>query len=485
VIFVVEDEPALARSISEFLAAGGVDVESFPDAEQALAAARGSPPDVVVSDLQLPGMGGLQLIAELARLDPGIVRIAMTAHSSVQTAILAMRGGCYEYLEKPIDLQQLQRIIARALGERRATVELAWARGGTASSEVVLGIQGESDAIRAVRGQIEVLARAGPQGPPVLLTGETGVGKGLVARAIHAARIGEGAPWIEVNCAALPASLAEAELFGYERSAFTDAKQAKPALFEAASGGTILLDEIGDLPMELQAKLLKVVESGTIRRLGAVRERTISASIIAASNVDLPAAVAAGRFRADLYHRLAAFIVPVPPLRDRGGDAVLLARAFLAQIARRYRRPLRALSPEAEARISAAHWPGNVRELRFALERAVLLSSLEATVLSEEHLPPAPAASQMRGSAPGTVQSNGTHLSIQLPQGGVSFDEIERTILATALERAGGNVAAAARFLRMRRDAVRYRLRKFGLLPDGPTSRNGSIATPGEKARAK
>ena len=484
-IFVVEDEPGLARSISEFLAAGGEEVETFADAEHALAAARSSPPDAVVSDLQLPGMGGLQLLAELARVDPGIVRIAMTAHASVQSAVLAMRGGCYEYLEKPLDLQQLQRIVARALGERRANVELAWVRGGTAGAEPALGVLGESDAIREVRRQIEVLARAGPQAPPVLLTGETGVGKGLVARAIHAARFGDAAPWIEVNCAALPASLAEAELFGYERSAFTDAKQAKPALFEAASGGTIFLDEIGDLPIELQAKLLKVVESGTVRRLGALRERTISASIVAASNVDLPAAVAAGRFRADLYHRLAAFTVAVPPLRERRGDAVSLARAFLAQIARRYRRPLQTLSAGAEARVAAARWPGNVRELRFALERAVLLSAPDATALSDEHLPAAPTGPQTDKTAPANVLADGLSLSIQLPEDGVPFDEVERAILAAALQRAGGNVAGAARFLRMRRDAVRYRLRKFGLLQERHPPRNGSIPAAGGKPSAK
>ena len=484
-IFVVEDEPALARSISEFLAAGNEEVETFADAEQALAAARSSPPDAVVSDLQLPGMGGLQLLAELARLDPGIIRIAMTAHASVQSAILAMRGGCYEYLEKPLDLQQLQRIIARALAERRASVELAWVRGRTAGTQPAVGVLGESDAIKNVRRHIGALAGAGPQGLPVLLTGETGVGKGLVARAIHVARFGEGAPWIEVNCAALPASLAEAELFGYERSAFTDAKQAKPALFEAASGGTIFLDEIGELPIDLQAKLLKVVESGAVRRLGALRERAISAAIVAASNVDLPGAVAAGRFRADLYHRLAAFTVAVPPLRERGGDAVLLARAFLAQIARRYRRPLQSLSPAAEAKVAAARWPGNVRELRFALERAVLLSPPDATVLSDEHLPATPAESRMSDTASPNVQSNGASLSIQLPADGVPFEEVERAIFAMALQRAAGNVAEVARFLRMGRDAVRYRLRKFDLLQDRDAPRNGSIPPSGEKPRVK
>jgi DNA-binding NtrC family response regulator len=472
VIFVVEDEPVLARSIAEFLAAGGEQVESFPAAEPALAAARASAPDVIVCDLQLPGMGGLQLLSEIAQLDPGIVRIVMTAHASIQSAVLAMRGGCYEYLEKPLDLLQLQRIISRALAERRAGLELAWLRGRSGGAQRRAAVLGESPAIREVRRQIELLAAAGRQGPPVLLTGETGVGKGLIARAIHDARAGGQAPWIEVNCAALPASLAEAELFGYERSAFTDAKNAKPALFEAASGGTIFLDEVGELTPELQAKLLNVVESGTVRRLGSVRERPISACVLAASNVDLPAAVASGRFRADLYHRLAAFTIAIPPLRQRQGDAVLLARHFLAEIAGRYRRPVPALSAETEARIAAAPWPGNVRELRFALERALLLQPADAPVLSAEHLA-TPAAATAPASRGGRIAG----VSVELPEGGVPFADLERAILAAAIEQAGGNVVAAARLLHMRRDALRYRLRKYGL--------GGSFHPPRQNARVK
>jgi DNA-binding NtrC family response regulator len=486
VIFLVEDEPVLARSIAGFLAAAGQQVETFGDAESALASARSSPPDAIVADLQLPGMGGLELLGEIARIDPAIVRIAMTAHASVQSAVLAMRGGCYEYLEKPLDLQQLHRVVSRALSERRANTELAWLRGGRTGGDAGPAVLGESEAIAAVRTQIAAFARAGAQGPPILLAGETGVGKGLVARAIHTARMGAEAAWIEVNCAALPASLAEAELFGYERSAFTDAKNAKPSLFEAASGGTIFLDEIGELPLELQAKLLKVVESRTVRRLGAVRERPISASILAASNVDLPAAVAAGRFRSDLYHRLAAFTVLVPPLRERGRDAVLLARHFLAELAARYHRPLLALSPEAEERIAAASWPGNVRELRFALERAVLLAAPEATVLSADQLSAGPGAAPAAGTPAGAqISVDGAEISVRLPEAGVDFTQLERAILAVALQQAGGNVVAAARLLHMRRDAMRYRLRKHGIVHDKEGERDGSFAPDSEIARVK
>jgi len=486
VIFLVEDEPVLARSIAEFLVAAGEHVESFGDAESALAAAQASPPDAIVADLQLPGMGGLQLLSEVARMDPAIVRIAMTAHASVQSAVLAMRGGCYEYLEKPLDLQQLHRVVSRALAQRRASIELAWLRGGRTGVDSGPAVLGESSAIASVRKQIEALARAGSQAPPVLLAGETGVGKGLVARAIHALRMGADAAWIEVNCAALPGTLAEAELFGYERSAFTDAKHAKPSLFEAASGGTIFLDEVGELPLELQAKLLKVVESRTVRRLGAIRERPISASILAASNVDLPAAVAAGRFRSDLYHRLAAFTIVVPPLRDRGEDAVLLARHFLAELAARHHRSVQGLSPQAEARIAGAAWPGNVRELRFALERALLLAPPEATQLSADHLSagplPTPAPDTRVGA---TLAVDGAAISVQLPESGVEFAILERAILSAALRQAEGNVVAAARLLHMRRDAMRYRLRKHGIVHDRGAERDGPLGPPGENTRVK
>jgi two-component system, NtrC family, response regulator AtoC len=471
VIFVVEDEPVLARSIAEFLVAAGEQVDTFGEAESALEAAKASPPDAIVADLQLPAMGGLQLLSELTRIDPSIVRIAITAHASIQSAVLAMRGGCYEYLEKPLDLQQLHRVVSRALAQRRASTELAWLRGGQVAAEGRPAVLGESEAIAEVRRQIDAVARAGAQAPPILLAGETGVGKGLVARAIHAARLGADAAWIEVNCAAVPATLAEAELFGYERSAFTDAKHAKPSLFEAASGGTIFLDEVGELPLELQAKLLKVVESRTVRRLGAVRERPINAAILAASNVDLPAAVAAGRFRSDLYHRLAAFTIVVPPLRQRGRDAVLLARHFLAELAVRYRRPLVALSPEAEARIAAASWPGNVRELRFALERAVLLAPPDATTLAADHLSAGSNAVPASETGIGArMAAAGNEIQVQLPEGGVEFARLERAILSAALRKAEGNVAAAARLLHMRRDAMRYRLRKHGIIHDRDAS---------------
>jgi DNA-binding NtrC family response regulator len=457
VIFIVEDEPVLRRSFVEFLSLAGRAVEGFETAEAALEAAKESPPDVIISDLQLPGMGGLELLEKLAAIDPAMVRIAVTAHSSTKSVLAAMRSGCYEYLEKPIDLDQLERLVERALSAKRAERELGWLREGE-SSGVGSDLVGESDAIVALRREIEMLGGIGKEAPPALVIGETGAGKGLVSRLIHRARFGDDAPFIEVNCAALPANLIEAELFGYEKSAFTDAKTAKPGLFEAAENGTIFLDEIGELELSLQPKLLSVVESGRVRRLGGVRDRPISASIIAATNVALEERVNAGSFRADLYHRLAAFTLKVPPLRERGSDAVLLARTFMEESARKYKKALERLSPEAEKRIAANPWPGNVRELRFAMERAVILTDPHATTLGVEHLPGDSAT-----DVSAAVDAASGEIAISLPEDGIAFEDLERAILSAALEQADGNVAGAARLLSLTREAMRYRLKKLGI----------------------
>ncbi|MEW5737719.1 MAG: sigma-54 dependent transcriptional regulator [Myxococcota bacterium] len=453
-IYVVEDDPTLLRMISDYLATSGHDVERFARAEDALAAARTSTPDLVLTDVQLGSMSGIDLVAKLGQVDPSILRLVMTAHGSVQTAVEAMRAGAFEFLEKPVDLARLARLIERALSERRTARELAWVRG--AGPDLLLG---SSPAMQAVREQIAALARVPAGGPPVLVQGETGVGKGVVARAIHRARLGERAPWIEVNCAAIPATLIESELFGYERSAFTDARTAKPGLFEAADGGTLFLDEVGELPLDVQAKLLKVLEAGAVRRLGGLRDRPVRVGVIAASNVDLEKAAREGRFRADLFHRLAALPIALPPLRERGADRRELAEAFLKELAVRYRKELTGLAPSAVAQLEAHDWPGNVRELRFAMERAVLLAPAGAQALAT--IPGlAAAAGPPSGAAIGVGPSG---IDVRLPPEGIAFDALERAILEKAMALAEQNVSQAARLLQLSRDTLRYRLRRHGL----------------------
>jgi len=459
VIFVVDDDPTLLRMIGDYLAASGHDVERFAQAEAALAAAKASTPDLVLTDVQLGTMNGIELVAQLGKVDPSIVRLVMTAHGSVQTAVEAMRAGAFEFIEKPVDLARLVRLIDRALSERRTQRELAWVRGGAGADELV----GSSPAMQQVRERIAALAALPAGAPPVLIQGETGVGKGVVAKAIHRARLGDRAPWIEVNCAALPATLIESELFGYERSAFTDARTAKPGLFEAADGGSLFLDEVGDLPLDVQAKLLKVLEAGAVRRLGGLRDRPVKVAVLAASNVDLEKASREGRFRPDLFHRLAALPIALPPLRERGRDVLELAQAFLVELGAKYRKPLAGLSPAAAAQLSAHTWPGNVRELRFAIERAVLLAPPTATQLDEvPGLAPAPKAPASSAGA-SSIEVTPGGVKVQLPPEGVPFDDLERAVLAEALALADQNISQAARLLHLSRDTLRYRLRRHGL----------------------
>lgn len=458
-IFIVEDDPTLNRLVGDYFATSGHEVERFTRAEDALTAAKAAAPDVVITDVQLPGMNGVELVGELKKVEPTLLCVVMTAHGSVQVAVDAMRAGAFEFVEKPVDLARLVRLVERALGERRTQRELAWARTG-ATSELL----GQSAAMRELRQRITTLAGLPVGGPPLLVQGETGVGKGVVARALHQARFGAGAPWIEVNCAALPATLIESELFGHERSAFTDARQAKPGLFEAADRGTLFLDELGELPLEVQAKLLKVLESGTVRRVGGLRDRHVQVAVIAASNVDLEKASRAGRFRPDLYHRLAALPLFIPPLRERGDDVLVLARAFVTELAARYQRPGLVLSAQAERQLRAHGWPGNVRELRFAVERAVLLAPAGVTELTSiPGLGAAPVGPEAAPRASAAVEATASGVRVELPADGVSFEALERAILERAMAMAEGNVSRASRLLDLSRDTLRYRLRKHGL----------------------
>ena len=297
----------------------------------------------------------------------------------------------------------------------------------------------------------------GAPAPTVLLLGETGSGKGHAARALHALGGRRDGPFIEVNCTALPETLVESELFGYEKGAFTDASTARAGLFETAEGGAIVLDEIGHISQALQAKFLNVIESKTVRRVGATAARRVDVQIIAATNRDLEAAVRLGEFREDLYQRLSVAVIRVPPVRERDGDPVLLGRALLDDACRRYGVPSRALSRDAEAAVARYPWPGNVRELANTMERIVLFSDSDPVSVEQLGLPSGNAGGGHVGVAPsGDVY-------IDFPDTGMSLEAVERALLVRALEKAGGNQSAAARLLGVSRDTLRYRMEKFGL----------------------
>jgi len=457
-LLIVEDEPVLARNLVKAFSGRGYDVRHVGTVADARALTGEWPPDVALLDLRLPDGSGLDVLDALHTADPDLPVVMMTAYGSVADAVAAMHRGARDYVQKPLDLDEIRLKIERAVSSTRVQREVSYHRERQSAAGDVLG---SSAAIERLRGLITRLARAaggpGQPAPTVLLLGETGAGKGHVARALHAAGGRRGGPFIEVNCTALPENLVEAELFGHERGAFTDAKTARAGLFEAADGGTVFLDEIGHISPALQSKFLKVIEEKTVRRLGSSAARAVDVQVIAATSRDLEAAVRLGEFRDDLFQRLAVAVVRIPPLCERDGDPVMLARIFLAASARRYGMPARTLSAAAEHAILAHRWPGNVRELANTMERAVLFSDAEPLEPDDLGLSPDGAPAGVVGAGPsGRVE-------IQLPDEGLSLEAVERGLIVAALERTGGNQSQAARLLGISRDTLRYRMEKHGL----------------------
>jgi len=447
-VLIVDDEQSLARSAKAFLADHGYEAEVAGTGEKALELLAALQPDVVFADVRLPGMSGLDLLKRIRAFDPVIPVIMLTAYGSIEGAVEAVKLGAFDYVKKPVDLEELKLLADRARETRLLKEELSYYRRRATSDVGFEGLVGESRAVQAVLERARQVA-ALDETPPVLLTGETGTGKGLLARAIHAAGPRATKPFIEVNCTALPATLMEAELFGHERGAFTDAKESKPGLVEAAEGGFLFLDEIGDVDLAVQGKLLRAIEERAVRRLGSVRERKVDLRIMAATNRDLERAVGEERFRKDLYFRLAVIVLEVPPLRERGEDVLLLTEHFLRAFNAKYGKVVRDLSGAARDLLLSYPWPGNVRELSHVIERAVLWS--RGATLDVEHLSlTRPVAASDHGDA-------------AQPADTTTLPQREKTMIEQALREAGGNQTKAAQRLGISRDTLRYRLKKFGL----------------------
>ena len=454
-LLVIEDELVLAKNIARFFEKAGHLVEVAHDGAVGLHAAERIQPDVVIVDFQLPGMDGLEVIRALHKQDDPPRIVMVTGHASVTLAVDAMKAGSMDLLTKPVTLQHLQQVVERALAQRGEHRALDYYRQREARQASLDTLVGESAAMQRLRELIRTVSATEPAdqsaAAPILITGETGTGKDLVARACHHSGPRAKAAFIELNCAALPGHLMEAELFGFEKGAFTDAHARKIGLIEAADGGTLFLDEIGELDLALQAKLLRVLENLRVRRLGALTERQINVRIVAATNRDLAAQVRDGRFRADLMYRLQVFQIHVEPLRTRTEDVPALARHFLAQLANRYARSELTLDDSAMAALMAHDWPGNVRELRNVLERAVLLQRSGALTASSLML-----AHTTRTAAP--AQGGSTE-----PHGAVSLDAVEREHLLRALTQCKWNVTQSAKLLGISRDTLRYRIERHGL----------------------
>jgi two-component system response regulator AtoC len=458
-VLIVDDERTLARAVKAFLAEHGYDTEIAGDIGTALQHLPTLHPDVVVTDVRLPDGSGIDLLRRVREFDPAISVVVMTAYGSIEGAVEAVKLGAFDYIKKPVDLEELKLLADRARETTLLKQELSYHRRRAMHEASLSGLIGASPGIRTVLEQAYQIAALADV-PPVLITGETGTGKGLLARAIHAASPHATRPFIEVNCTALPATLVEAELFGYERGAFTDAKESKIGLFEAAEGGFLFLDEVGDIDLSLQGKLLRAIEDRVIRRVGGIRDRKVDVRIVVATNRDLEREVQRERFRKDLFFRLAVLPLHLPPLRERGDDVLLLADHFLQQFNAKYGREVRGIADAARDLLRSYPWPGNVRELSHVIERGVLWS--HGPVLGPEHLSLLGSAGNSATPDPVAAPAATPADAPFLPTAG-DLEQWERSMIETALREAGGNQTHAAQRLGISRDTLRYRLKKFGL----------------------
>jgi DNA-binding NtrC family response regulator len=463
-VLIIEDEAILAKNIRAYLQRHGFEARVAESAEAGLAALDEFSPDAVLADYNLPGMDGLALLTELKRRDPRANVIILTGHGNIQIAVEAMKRGAADFLGKPVALEELRLVLQRVLSHKQLEGALEYYRERQAEQSGIDRLIGTSPAMLALKQKLRQLIdaergiREGPA-PAVLINGETGTGKELVARALHFDGARHSHPFVELNCASIPANLLEAELFGYERGAFTDARQRKPGLVEAADHGTLFLDEIGEVDIAVQAKLLKLLEDRTVRRLGGLREQSVDVRFIAATNRDLEKMVREGRFRADLFFRLRIVDIAVPPLRARGDDVLVLARTFLKVHGARYGKPNLKLSESAERALGGYAWPGNVRELRNAVEQAVLLADKD--VIEASQFPFCESLAAGYGASGPHVEA-----SAALPEGGVNLGDVERDLVMQALNRTGWNVTRAAQLLGISRDTLRYRMEKHRMKPE-------------------
>jgi len=457
-ILIVDDDRAIRWTLSEALRSWSfVPLEAGSVAE-ALAQFESELPAAVLLDIDLPDGSGLDVLRQIKTQKPDVVAIMITGNVLIDNTISALRGGAYDFIGKPINLEELRITIRNGIEAhdlRRVVDEVRRERAQEFSFSQIVG---KSPAMQKMLSLAAKVAES--EVSSVLLQGESGTGKDLVAKAIHYGSRRAERPFVAINCAALPATLIESELFGYEKGAFTDAKSRKEGLFEQAEGGTLLLDEIGELELSLQAKLLRVLEEGAFRRVGGLKDIPLDVRVIAASNRDLKTESENNRFRLDLYYRLSIIQIDIPPLRARGDDVLLLSQHYIDTIGSRLRlrQQITGLSPEVVTAFRHYTWPGNVRELRNVIERALILEDNE--VITMEYLPRGVAGEIAETSPELSSPGKGT-LQFVLPAEGISLDNVEMSFVRQAIDRSGGNQTRAAELLGISRDQLRYRLKKL------------------------
>ena len=450
-ILIVEDEPRMRRLLEISLGEDGHTVHTAEDAEKGLAQLRKNGMDLVVTDLKLPGMNGLEFLQEGKRLNAGLPFIVMTAYGSVETAVDAMKAGASDYVLKPFTMAEMKLVINKELDVQQVRDENRRLKEALGKRYHFQNIVGRSKKMQEVLALVE---RVAPTNSTVLIGGESGVGKDLIARAIHQNSRRAQGPFIKINSTAIPDTLFESELFGFERGAFTGALASKPGKFELADKGTLFLDEIGDVPAAIQVKLLRVLQEREFERLGGTKTLKVDVRMIAATNRDLRAALEEGTFREDLYYRLNVVPVDIPPLREHKEDIPDLVNHFLARFATDNEKEIEGITPAALDALRDYYWPGNVRQLENVVERAVALSAGRVIDVEDIHL----------DSAPGRAGAAASGNDQFLPEG-MTLEQWEDNMIREALRRADGNKSQAARLLGLSRNALRYRLGKLGV-PD-------------------
>jgi two-component system, NtrC family, response regulator AtoC len=468
-VLVVDDDSAIRYTLTEALRGWGYEPLEASNIAAALESFDAERPSAVLQDINLPDGSGLDALLEYKKRQPQAIVIMVTGNVQLEDTIAALRGGAYDFIGKPVRLGELQVTIRNGIEAGRLRREVRLLRREQERRFGFDQIIGQSPAM----AEMIKLARkvAESEASSVLLLGESGTGKDLVAKAIHYGSSRADQPFIAINCAAIPATLIESELFGHEKGAFTDAKVRKEGLFEQAQGGTLFLDEIGELELGLQAKLLRVLEEGSFRRVGGLKDLPLNVRVVAASNRDLKAESDAGRFRLDLFYRLSVIQIDLPPLRERGDDVLLLAKYYLAHFNERLRKRIRGLAPEVEEIFRRYSWPGNVRELRNVIERVMILE--DSDLITDDWLPrgligderavsatPVVSAPQASEVAIPSFQSPVTQ-SFQLPDEGIDLEQVELSLVRQAMDRSGGNQTRAAELLGVSRDQLRYRLKKI------------------------
>jgi len=452
-ILIVDDEDLIRWSLRQKITNWGYQVAEAPDGKSALELVEKEEPDLMLLDIRLPDLNGLDVLRAVKEKYPRVVIIMMTAYGILEDAVTALRLGAYDFVAKPLEFEELSVTVGNALEAVKLRQEIRHFRERDKKLFDFRNIVGQSKALSDAIEMVKKIALS--PATTILLQGESGTGKDLFAKAIHYHSSRGERPFLAINCAALPENLVESEVFGYEKGAFTDARQQKKGMMELADGGTILLDEIGEMQLGLQAKLLRVLEEQTFKRVGGVQDISVDLRVIASSNRDLKTMIDEGKFRQDLFYRLNVISIDLPPLRDRGADVKLLARHYVQHYNRKFRKKVEGLTPEAESMLMEYHWPGNVRELKNLIERAMILG--DGPQIDASALPINPGT--RIAAAPSTAKLP----ELSIPDQGTSLERVEEELVRQALTRARGNQTRAAKLLDISRDALRYKMKKFHL----------------------